>query len=96
MSSKGKLAARRTFTAEFKANLVIQLLTKERTVAELSREHDIREGQLHNWRQEFLERSAKAFAPDEPVGERRKVADLERLAGKQAMEIAILKRALDR
>lgn len=96
MSSKHNPAPRRTFTAEFKANLVIQLLTKEKTVADLSREHGIRDTQIHNWRQEFLERSAKAFAPEEPAGERRKVADLERLVGKQSLEIAILKRALDR
>lgn len=96
MSSKSNPAPRRVHTPEFKSKLVLQLLSKERTVGELSREHGIRDTQIHQWRQDFLERSGRAFAPEEPPEERRKVADLERLVGQQALEIAILKRALGR
>ncbi len=96
MSKNGKSPPRRTYSPEFKVKLVLQLLTKEKTAAELAREHGLRDTQIHVWRQEFLERSARVFAPDPPSQEDRKLANLERLVGQQSLEIAILKRALDR
>lgn len=98
MSRKHNPAPRRAFPPEFKAKLVLQLLTKERTVAELSREHGIRDTQIHQWRQDFLERAGRAFAPEEAPPEspkeRCRLDELERLVGRQTMEIEVLKRAL--
>jgi putative transposase len=96
MSSKHNPSPRRVFTPEFKTRLVLQLLSKERTVAELCREHGLRDTQVHQWRQSFLERAEHAFAPETPPKESKRIAELEQLVGQQALELAILKRALGR
>jgi len=51
---------------------------------------------VHQWRQSFLERAEHAFAPETPPKESKRIAELEQLVGQQALELAILKRALGR
>lgn len=87
---------RRNFTAQFKLETVLDGLRGEKTVAQICRERDITESLYYKWRDTFFERANDIFADQrgaqgDEASER--VAELERLAGKQALEIEILKKA---
>lgn len=86
--------ARRTFTPEFKAKVVLDVLTGSTTLAEVCRKHQISPSLLALWKATFLERLPAVFRADEQQSaEAARVADLERLVGQQALELAALKKA---
>jgi transposase-like protein len=87
---------RRSFTAQFKFETVVDGLRGEKTVAQICRERSITESLYYKWRDAFVERGAQVFE-DQRSNQRdeqtERIAELERLAGKQALEIEILKKA---
>jgi transposase-like protein len=89
--SEVKLKNRRSFSAEFKLRLVVQLVSGQRTLSELSREHKIKDSLLARWRDQFLEKAPQMFG-SAPTGQER-IAELERELGRQHMELEVLKRA---
>ncbi len=93
--SESKLKNRRSFTPEFKLRLVTQIVSGQHSVAELSRQHQIKDTVLCRWRDQFLERAALVFGGGEPQGQER-IAELEREVGRQHMELEILKKASKR
>ncbi len=87
---------RRKFSAEFKFETVIEAVRGEKSVAQICRERDITESLLYKWRDAFFERAPDIFADQrshQADGRSGRMAELERLAGKQALEIEILKKA---
>ncbi|MCZ7574086.1 MAG: transposase [Ardenticatenaceae bacterium] len=50
---------RRSFSAEFKAQVVLEVLTGVKSAAQVCREHAIKESVLSRWKQEFIERSPR-------------------------------------
>ena len=92
--SEKKLKNRRVFSPEFKLRIVCQIVTGSRTIAELSREHQIKDSLLGIWRDQFLERAPSVFGGP-PSGQER-IAELERELGRQHMELEILKKASKR
>jgi transposase len=86
---------RRKFEPEFKAKVVLELLRGDKTMAQLCREHEIGADLLGQWRQVVVERAPELFAEPRPLNaEAVRVAELERLVGQQAMELAVLKKAM--
>ena len=88
---------RRNFTAQFKFETVMEGLRGEKSIAQICRERQITESLYYKWRDALLERGADVFE-DRRGSEQRdeqaeRIAELERLAGKQALEIEILKKA---
>lgn len=87
---------RRNFTAQFKLETVLDGLRGEKAVTQICRERDITESLYYKWRDAFMERATDIFA-DQRGSQRdeqaERIAELERLAGKQALEIEILKKA---
>jgi transposase len=85
---------RRLFPADLKAQVVLQLLTGAATQAELCRKHNIKPQLLSNWKDAVIERMHSLFEQsDEAALLHVRIADLEQLVGRQAMEIEILKKA---
>src|SRR6267154_5690270 len=85
---------RRTFTPEFKAKVVLDVLTGTASQAEVCRKHQISPSLFALWKATFLERLPVVFHADERhAAEAARVADLERLVGRQALELAALKKA---
>ncbi len=85
---------RRNFTPQFKARVVLEILTKLRTTAQVCREYDLKEQVVTRWKAEFLERAPTLFAADRQREEdQTRIAELERLVGRLAMEIEIAKKA---
>jgi len=88
---------RRVHPAVFKHNVVADLVSGTKTLGQLAREHLLSPKMIRRWRKEWEQSGSHAFAGrGRPASEEARMADLERLAGRQALEIAFLKKALAR
>lgn len=88
------MARRRDFTSEFKAQVVISVLTGEKTVGEISREHTIHSHVVSRWKNELVENAASVFERANHTTEQEKrIAELERMIGRLVMENEVLKKA---
>lgn len=87
-------ANRRQYSAEFKAKVVLQVLSGEKTSSELCRAHKLNSNVLNRWRKEFLEQAASIFERGEVGSEHeQKIAELERLVGQLTIQLEIAKKA---
>ncbi len=85
---------RRSFPVDLKAQVVLQLLTGAATQAELCRKHNLKPQLLANWKDAVIERMHTLFdRSDETALLHLRIAELEQLVGRQALEIEILKKA---
>ena len=85
---------RRLFSADLKAQVVLHLLTGAATQAELCRKHNIKPQLLTYWKDAVIEGMHSLFdQTDEAALLHVRIAELEQLVGRQAMEIEILKKA---
>lgn len=87
-------ANRRQYTAEFKAKVVLQVLSGEKTASDLCRAHKLNSNVLNRWRKEFLEQAPSIFERGEAGSEHeQKIAELERLVGQLTVQLEIAKKA---
>ena len=85
---------RRNFTPQFKARVVLEVLTKLRTTAQVCREYDLKEPVVTRWKAEVLERAPTLFASDRQQDQdQARIAELERLVGRLTMELESAKKA---
>lgn len=89
---------RRKYTAEFKARVVLEMLTEQKSAAQASREYGIKDSVLSRWKQEFIERSPALFEQGGIVQDDRdqRIAELERLVGRLALELDLAKKVSSR
>lgn len=97
-----KADGRRIYTAEFKREQIERVVRGEVTIAELSREIGVSRNLLQRWKQLLTVGAETAVAANEdvvPASELRaaeqKIRDLERLIGKQTVDLEILRAARD-
>lgn len=93
------MARGRTYTREFKLDLVRQVTTGQKRPAQVCREHNLAESVLLRWRKEYEARGEAAFtenqlSKDEALEQ--KIAELERFCGQLALENRVLKKSLER
>ena len=90
------MAKRRTFTPEFKAELVLEVLSGVSSQAEVCRRHHLNENQLSQWKQQFLENASCVFESTKPSSEdsEKRIAHLEHLVGRMAVALDIQKKLL--
>ena len=89
------MAKRRRFTAEFKAEVVIEALSGQSSQAELCRRHNLSQDQLSKWKQQFLENAASLFESTDKHSDAstERIAQLEQLVGKLTLALEIQKKA---
>jgi len=92
--SEAKLKNRRSFSPEFKLRISVQIVSGQRTIADLSREHQIKDSVLAHWRDQFLSRGVEIFGS--ALTEQDRITALEQEIGRQHMELEILKKASKR
>ena len=87
---------RRTFTPEFKTEVVLEALRGESSQAELCRRHNLSEDQVSKWKQQFVENAVSVFtATDQQSSEEgERIAHLEHLVGRLTVALDIQKKAL--
>lgn len=64
-----------TYTADFKAKVIIELLEEDITVNELASKYDLLPKNIHNWKQQFLSNACLAFDKSSVVKEYKQEID---------------------
>lgn len=86
---------RRNFTAEFKAKVVLEIISGSKGTAEVCREYNLKPDLISHWKNQFLANAAQVFENrSEMDPQQARVHELERLAGKLSLELEIAKKAL--
>jgi transposase-like protein len=84
----------RTFKPEFKARVILQILTGEKSAAQVCREHRLSDQLIANWKKQFLENIGSIFdQPHDSGAEQERIAALERMIGRLTMELEATKKA---
>lgn len=87
---------RRNFDAEFKTRVVLELLTGKKSIAEASREYNLKDTVLSRWKQEFLSKATQVFEQPQDLQEKEaRIAELERMVGKLTMKVELQKKVLN-
>ena len=85
---------RRRFTPEFKARIVLEVLTGVQSPAGACRKHALSPNLLATWKAAFLEKAHTIFRGDEQRDEdQARIAELEQLLGRATRQIEVLKKA---
>lgn len=86
----------RKWTSEQKLQAILPILRGEVSLSEQARRMKMSETMLYKWRDQANQALLEAFVPGGPSNKEReleeRVAELERLCGKQAVEIEVLKK----
>lgn len=97
-----KADGRRIFTVEFKRGVVQQILSGEKTLAEMSREIDVPAQNIREWMRRYESGATAGVKAGEdvvPASELReaqaKIRELERALGRKTMENEILRAAAE-
>jgi len=86
--------SKRKYASQFKVNLVLQYLQGGKSQAELCRENSINPNLLNKWVKQFQTQANAIFDKDKQNEYQKKIEKLERIIGKQTIEIDFLKRGL--
>lgn len=88
------MGKRRTFSPDFKVQVVLEVLTGSRTMAQVCREHRLASQVVSAWRRRFVQRATDIFSTAENErAEKKRIADLERLVGRLTLELEVAKKA---
>ena len=84
----------RKWTGDEKLAIVMEGLKEKRSVAEICREHQISQTLYYRWRDKFLEGGKRGLVNGASDGNayRAEIEKLQRIIGKQAIQIEILKK----
>jgi transposase len=84
----------RRFSAKFKTQVVLDLLTGAKTMAQICRDHTIKDQVVRRWKIDFLDQAETIFGGDtDRVQHLERIAELERLVGRLTLELEIAKKA---
>jgi transposase-like protein len=87
---------RRTFSAEFKARVVLEVVSGAKSAAEVCREHQIKPQLFASWKAQFLENAPQLFGHGRSQDESSsRIRELERLLGQKTLELEVAKKASD-
>jgi transposase-like protein len=80
------------YSAKLKFQVVTELLSGDKSNAQVAKAYGIHPNTANTWKKIFLEKGPDIFAQDSVVAEyERRIAELEQLIGKKEVEIALLK-----
>ena len=86
---------RRNFTAEFKAKIVLEIISGSKSAAEVCREYNLKPDLVSRWKNQFLANAAQVFEnASETDPQQAHIQELERLAGRLSLELEVAKKAL--
>lgn len=83
----------RSITPEFKAQVVLEVLTGVRSASEACQHYQLKPDLMSRWKAQFLEGAATVFSKEsqnDPALAR--VAELERLVGRLTLELEVAKK----
>jgi transposase-like protein len=84
---------RRSFTPQFKAQVVLEVLSGLKSQAEVARQHKLKPELIARWKDTALEGLESLFQGDEQRGrDQDRIAELERMVGHLTMELEVAKK----
>jgi transposase-like protein len=87
----------RPFNPAFKAKVVLQVLSGEKTAAEVCREQGLKPDLFSKWKATFLANAAQVFEREATTDpQQARIEALERLAGQLSLELEIAKKVSQR
>jgi transposase-like protein len=88
------MRTRRQFTAEFKAQRVLEVLSGRKSAAEVCREHQVKPDLLSRWKADFVAQAPSVFRGEEHSQQaEQRIAELERMVGRLTVELEVAKKA---
>jgi len=87
------MTPRRTFAPEMKREICRQLVSGEKRLAQICREHGLAESVVIRWRKAYQHHGELAGSST-PTSSEARIAELERFCGQLAWENQVLKKAL--
>jgi transposase len=91
------MAERRKFTAEFKAKIVLELISGEKGLMEASRAYEIKDSVLSRWKQEFIECAPQIFEQSKSANpQEERIGELERMVGRMTLQLDMAKKVFER
>jgi len=95
---------RREYTAEYKAKIILEIIAGDKSTSQIASRENINPKQLQNWKKEFCDNAAKAFAGNKAEKEaekleKQRISEKERLekkVGQLTLEVDFLKEFCDR
>ena len=94
---------KRTYSAEMKAKMVIEVLKGERELNEIAKEQEIAPNQIRKWKSEFLENASVVFdknrdrrLKDELCSKQHEADELAKKVGQLSLQVDLLKKTLER
>jgi transposase len=92
------MSKHKSYSAELKLQVVLEVLKGEKSLAQICREHEVAVDLVCHWRDVFLERAPQVFSDPRATGragaEEQRIAELERMVGRLTMELDASKKAL--
>ena len=89
------MTERRKYDPEFKARVVLELISGQKGLMQASREYGIKDTVLSRWKQELLERASQVFEqPKTKDQNEQRLAELERMVGRLTMQLEMAKKVL--
>jgi len=84
---------RRSFTPQFKAQVVLQVLAGLKSQAEVARQHKLKPELINRWKDIALEGLESLFQGEDRRGQDQdRIAELERMVGRLTMELEVAKK----
>jgi transposase-like protein len=84
---------RRSFTPQFKAQVVLEVLTGLKSQAEVARQHKLKPELISRWKDIGLEGLESLFQGDDHRSrDQDRIAELERMVGRLTMELEVAKK----
>ena len=85
---------RRQFSPEFKAHMVLEVVSGAKSAVEICREHHLKPDLFSKWKAQFLRDAVKVFqSPDQVDPAQARIAELERMLGRVTLELEVAKKA---
>ena len=84
---------KRTFTSEFKRQVIEELLSGISTRAQISRKHNLSGGLINHWKEQY-EKGKFGNEPTHEAAFKERIKELEGMIGRLAMDNDLLKKAL--
>jgi transposase len=88
------MTKRRTFSPEFKAQVVLAVISGSQSAAEVCREHQLKPDLFSKWKAAFLQNASKVFQREDSLDPNQAhIAELERMIGRLTLELEVAKKA---
>ena len=86
---------KRSLKPSFKFQVVLETLQDKQSQAEIARQHNLHPQLISQWKKQFLRQGPNIFSAKQEAQQKdKKIEELEKIIGRQTIEIQFLKKVL--